>query len=112
MKQFAVYKNKSRNKQAYPYFIDVQADMLAHLNTRLVMPLTQKANSNSQVKALTPVITIEQVDYVVLDTYKCLLCGHRLRFSSAQASVHAAELVAEKLHNINRKRWLLAQAAG
>lgn len=68
MKQFAVYKNKSRNKQAYPYFIDVQADMLAHLNTRLVMPLTQKANSNSQVKALTPVITIEQVDYVVLAT--------------------------------------------
>lgn len=68
MKQFAVYKNKSRNKQAYPYFIDVQADMLAHLNTRLVMPLTQKANSNSQVKVLTPVITIEQVDYVVLAT--------------------------------------------
>ncbi|AXF76333.1 CcdB family protein [Xenorhabdus sp. PR6a] len=68
MKQFAVYKNKSRNKQAYPYFIDVQADMLAHLNTRLVMPLTQKANSNSQVKALTPVITIEQVDYVILTT--------------------------------------------
>lgn len=68
MKQFAVYKNKSRNKQAYPYFIDVQADMLAHLNTRLVMPLTQKANSNSQVKILTPVVTIEQVDYVVLAT--------------------------------------------
>jgi toxin CcdB len=68
VKQFTVYKNRSRNKQAYPYFIDVQADMLAHLNTRLVMPLTQKANSNSQVKVLTPVITIEQVDYVVLAT--------------------------------------------
>ncbi|HDT0788085.1 CcdB family protein [Klebsiella aerogenes] len=68
MKQFAVYKNKSRNKLAYPYFIDVQADMLAHLNTRLVMPLTQKVSANSQVKALTPVITIEQVDYVVLAT--------------------------------------------
>lgn len=68
MKQFAVYKNKSRNRQAYPYFIDVQSDMLAHLNTRLVMPLTQKANSNSQVKALTPVVTIDQVDYVVLTT--------------------------------------------
>lgn len=68
MKQFTVYKNKSRNKQAYPYFIDVQADMLSHLNTRLVMPLTQKVNSNSQVKTLTPVITIEQVDYVVLAT--------------------------------------------
>ncbi|QKJ86895.1 Plasmid maintenance protein CcdB [Paramixta manurensis] len=42
--------------------------MLAHLNTRLVMPLTQRTDSNSQVKALTPVITIEQVDYVVLAT--------------------------------------------
>ncbi|EHT97769.1 CcdB family protein [Pantoea stewartii] len=61
-----IYKNKSRNKQIYPYFIDVQSEMLSHLSTRLVMPLTQKANSNSQVKALTPVITIGQVDYVVL----------------------------------------------
>ncbi|MBT9433425.1 CcdB family protein [Candidatus Sodalis endolongispinus] len=66
MKQFAVYKNKSRNKQVYSYFIDVQAEMLEHLNTRLVMPLTQKTNSNSQVKMLAPVVTIEQVDYVVL----------------------------------------------
>lgn len=68
MRQFAIYKNKSRNKQTYPYFIDVQADMLAQLNTRLVMPLTQKASSNSQIKALTPVVTIEQMDYVVLAT--------------------------------------------
>ena len=68
MKQFPVYKNKSRNKQAYPYFIDIQAEMLAHLNTRLVMPLTPKDNSNSQVKTLTPVININQVDYVVLTT--------------------------------------------
>jgi len=68
VKQFAVYKNKFRNKQAYPYFIDVQTDMLAHLNTRLVMPLTKKDNSNSQVKALTPVIKIDQIEYVVLAT--------------------------------------------
>lgn len=68
MKQFTVYRNKSRNKQAYLYFIDVQADMLAHLNTRLVMPLTERGHSNSQVKALTPVINIEQADYVVLAT--------------------------------------------
>lgn len=68
MRQFVIYKNKSRNRQAYPYFIDVQTDMLAHLNTRLVMPLTQKNNSNSQVKVLTPVVTIDQIDYVVLTT--------------------------------------------
>ncbi len=42
--------------------------MLTHLNTRLVMPLTPKTESNSQVKALTPVVNIENIDYVVLTT--------------------------------------------
>lgn len=42
--------------------------MLSQLNTRLVMPLTQRVNSNNQVKVLTPVVTIEQIDYVVLTT--------------------------------------------
>ena len=32
------------------------------------MLFRSKANSNSQVKALTPVITIDQIDYVVLAT--------------------------------------------
>lgn len=44
--------------------------------------------------------------------YRCLLCGNRLRFSSAQAGRHATKLVAERLHNIERKRWLLEQPAG
>lgn len=46
------------------------------------------------------------------EPYRCLLCGNRLRFSSAQAGRHATELVAERLHGIDRKRWLLAHAAG
>ena len=46
------------------------------------------------------------------DPYKCILCGNRLRFTGAQAGRHASELVAERLHNIDRKRWLLGQTAG
>lgn len=46
------------------------------------------------------------------DPYKCILCGNRLRFVSAQAGRHATELVAERLQNIDRKRWLLGQTAG
>lgn len=46
------------------------------------------------------------------EPYKCILCGNQLRFVSAQAGRHATELVAERLHSIDRKRWLLAQAAG
>ncbi|MGL5954484.1 MAG: CcdB family protein [Providencia rustigianii] len=94
MKQFTVYKNKSRNKQAYPYFIDVQADMLSYLNTRLVMPLTQKTNSNSQVKVLTPVITIDQIDYVVLTT---MLTTTDVKNLKAEDSVMSASHLRDQL---------------
>ncbi|WP_240727893.1 transposase [Escherichia sp. E3659] len=46
------------------------------------------------------------------DPYKCILCGNRLRFSGAETGRHATALVAERLHKIDRKRWLLARAAG
>ncbi|MGC6233469.1 hypothetical protein VU677_22300 [Hafnia paralvei] len=51
-------------------------------------------------------------EFLRTDPYKCILCGNRLRFSNAQAGRHASVLVAERLHNIDLKRWLLAQNAG
>ena len=51
-------------------------------------------------------------EFLRTDPYKCILCGNRLRFTGAEAGRHATELVAERLHNIDRKRWLLAQIAG
>ncbi|MDX6048694.1 transposase [Scandinavium sp. V105_1] len=46
------------------------------------------------------------------DPYKCILCANRLRFSGAEAGRRASELVDERLHGIDRKRWLLVQIAG
>ncbi|EOW9476927.1 CcdB family protein [Vibrio cholerae] len=52
---------------AYPYFVDVQSELLNTLNTRLVIPLTpldlleKKAPSH-----LCPTIHIEQGDFVIL----------------------------------------------
>jgi len=68
MKQFSVYKNTGKNKQLYPYFIDIQSELLSHLNTRLVMPLAHKNETNSQVKTLSPIVSIQHTDYVVLTT--------------------------------------------
>lgn len=51
-------------------------------------------------------------EFLRTDPYKCILCGNRLHFTGAEAGRHATELVAERLHNIDRKRWLQAQAAG
>nr|WP_241391614.1 CcdB family protein [Yersinia frederiksenii]ULG19956.1 hypothetical protein 49p1_00256 [Yersinia frederiksenii] len=67
MAQFFVYKNMARNKQIYPYFIDIQSDFLNHLNTRLVIPLAHKQPANSQVKVLSPILTVDQADCWMMD---------------------------------------------
>ncbi|EJV0371718.1 CcdB family protein, partial [Vibrio vulnificus] len=41
MPQFSLYKNNDKSTStAYPYFVDVQSELLDTLNTRLVIPLT------------------------------------------------------------------------
>lgn len=45
--------------------------------------------------------------FVGTDPYKCILCGDRLRFAGAQAGLHATKLLSERLHGMERKRWLL-----
>jgi toxin CcdB len=41
MSQFILYKNLDNNtSKAYPYFVNVQSELLSTLNTRWVIPLT------------------------------------------------------------------------
>ncbi|MDG3424667.1 CcdB family protein, partial [Vibrio parahaemolyticus] len=68
MSQFSLYKNKDKSTAiAYPYFVDVQSELLDTLNTRLVIPLTpielleKKAPSH-----LCPIIHIDEGDFVIL----------------------------------------------
>ena len=87
MAQFTVYRNTGPNKQAYPYFIDVQNDFLRMLNTRLVMPLSEKNTANSQVKQLTPTLSINGKDYVVLANMLSTTDVQNLREQDAITSV-------------------------
>lgn len=68
MEQFALYKNENKNsKKAYPYFVDVQSDLLSDLNSRIVIPLSaQKTLSNLNVKRLCPIIKIDEGAYILL----------------------------------------------
>ncbi|EJB5271601.1 CcdB family protein [Vibrio parahaemolyticus] len=68
MSQFTLYKNNDKSTaSAYPYFVDVQSELLDSLNTRLVIPLTpielldKKAPSH-----LCPTIHIDEGDFVIL----------------------------------------------
>ncbi|GEM75027.1 CcdB family protein [Vibrio sagamiensis] len=68
MSQFTLYKNNDKNTaRAYPFFVDVQSELLVSMNTRLVIPLTplelleRKAPSH-----LCPMINIDGSDFVIL----------------------------------------------
>ncbi len=68
MSQFSLYKNPDKATAAtYPFFVDVQSDLLENLNTRLVIPLTpvelieKKAPSH-----LCPIIHLDEGDFVIL----------------------------------------------
>jgi len=68
MEQFTLYKNENKNsKKAYPYFVDVQNDLLSDLNSRIVIPVaTQKELNNLNAKKLCPVIEINGNSFVLL----------------------------------------------
>ena len=68
MPQFSLYKNNDiSSNETYPYFIDVQNDLLSDLNSRLVIPLTTLEKlDNTDVKRLCPVVHIEMGDFVLL----------------------------------------------
>lgn len=68
MSQFILYKNLDNTiSNIYPYFVDVQSELLGSLNTRLVIPLTPLCLLEKKAPShLCPTIHIEQGDFVVL----------------------------------------------
>ncbi|MFV2058243.1 MAG: CcdB family protein [Thiohalomonadales bacterium] len=69
MSQFTLYRNnnKSSNK-TYPYFIDIQNDLLRDLNSRVVIPLSPyDPHDKTDAKKLCPVIKLnDKGDFVLL----------------------------------------------
>jgi len=68
MSQFILYKNLDQStSNAYPYFVDVQSELLSTLNTRLVIPLTPlDLLEKKALSHLCPTVHIEQGDFAVL----------------------------------------------
>jgi len=68
MLQYPLYKNENKSsKKIYPFFVDVQSDLLEDLNSRVVIPLSlNKATNNTNAKSLCPVFEIEGKNYILL----------------------------------------------
>ncbi len=68
MSQYTLYKNENNDsKKTYPYFVNVQSDLLDELNSRMVIPLSPlKTINNTNVKRLCPIIDIDEGSFALL----------------------------------------------
>lgn len=68
MAQFDVYVNPSKQtKNAYPFILDIQNELIGDIATRIVVPLGKaKEFSNEEMKGLTPRIEFEGTDLLIM----------------------------------------------
>ena len=68
MSQFSVYENKDKaTKKTYPYFLNVQNDLLDELNSRVVIPFSTPGSiKHRYAKKLCPIIQVKGNDFVLL----------------------------------------------
>ena len=68
MPQFAVYLNKNlRSRSVFPLLVDVQAELLSNLETRVVIPLVKGAAFTSYpLGLLMPTVEVEGELYLLV----------------------------------------------
>jgi len=68
MQQFAVYRNENPgSSEEFPFLVDVQADLLEELSTRVVIPLGAAAElTGFPMLYIAPVVTFQGKSYALL----------------------------------------------
>ncbi|MEZ9946990.1 CcdB family protein [Vibrio breoganii] len=96
MSQFSLYQNNDTGTAtAYPYFVDVQSEMLDTLNTRLVIPLTPVEMLEKKAPVhLCPVIHIDEGDFVILTHQMASVPNKILRDPVNELSTFRNEIIA------------------
>jgi toxin CcdB len=65
MARFSVYPNP----EADGYLLDVQADIMRHLNTRVVVPLMPLGKAPQPATRLNPLFVIEDIEHTMVTQY-------------------------------------------
>ena len=67
MRQFDLYENPDSDSRAiYPFFVDVQTDLLDDLNSRVVIPISPVQDTKTFPKNLCPTVEIADDKYALL----------------------------------------------
>lgn len=67
MPQFTVYRNTNpRTEDRFPFLLDVQADLLSDLGTRVVVPLARASAARKPIDRLTPIVEVAGEPYMLV----------------------------------------------
>ena len=96
MGQFTVYENKNaKTKKAYPYLLDIQADLLEELRTTVVIPLCKASQLSDQtITNLCPMVEINGEKYVALTQQLAGINRSHLGKEITNLSEHRSRLIA------------------
>jgi toxin CcdB len=85
MARFDVYRNPDGNG----FLLDVQADLMSHLKSRLVIPLVRSDIAPLPIKVLNPVFELEDALYMLL---------------TQQMAAVSIRMLKSPVHNVNDRR--------
>jgi toxin CcdB len=90
MARFAVYRHAGGNG----YLLDVQANILEHLNTRVVVPLLPLAVAPKPAATLNPVFTINGESLVMATQFMAAVPGSLLKLPECSLESSRLEITA------------------
>ena len=76
------------------YLLDVQADLLDHLNTRVVVPLLPKNNAPQPAARLNPIFEVEGVPHVMAAQFLAAIPRNELGKKVTNIEPRFAEITA------------------
>lgn len=96
MSQFRAYKNHNPGNEHIPYLLDVQNDLLAGLDTRMVIPLIRESSfKGSGITTLTPKLAIH---------------GETLLLLTPQMAATKKNLLTDEVHDLGDFRYEILAA--
>lgn len=88
MARFSIYGNP----EGQGFLLDVQANLLRHLNTRMVVPLLPAANAPAPAQTLNPLFEIHGAQYVMATQYMAAIPSKMLKEPIQSAADRAFEI--------------------
>ena len=95
MARFDVHRNPNRrSRERVPYLLDVQADLLSGLSTRLVVPLIPAADFGTPIERLNPEFRIGGRAYIMATAEMAAVPRKSIGEKAATLEPQSAEILA------------------